>query len=124
MISPKNPVWLHRAAPVKSRRVLDAMPCVVIIAEKGNGMVDAFLMFWACGIVNGENLGKTHHSPMTDFAKNNEKNGRQSCSGLGTHIRFVDGVPKIVWLSQPQHDSGQAFNYKLLSSNRFNFSGP
>jgi hypothetical protein len=58
----KDPVWLRGIVPEKSGRVTNAKTCVVIIADKGNGVVDAFfIMFWAFnwgGIFNGENLGK------------------------------------------------------------------
>jgi hypothetical protein len=57
----KDPAWLNGIAPNKNGIIESAKTCVVIIADKGNGVLDAFfVMFWAFnwgGNVLGHNLG-------------------------------------------------------------------
>jgi len=97
--------WLNGVAPDADGKVPDAKTCAVIVVDKGNGMVDAFyVMFWAFnwgGMTLGQNLG----DHIGDWEH--------------VMVRFQDGVPKLVWLSQ--HASGQAFDYPVLA-NRYNSS--
>ena len=56
-----HPLWLRGILPDKAGRVPGAKTCCVIVADKGNGMVDAFWMFFYAynygGVVLDMNLG-------------------------------------------------------------------
>ena len=57
----KVPAWINGITPDSNGVVHNGKTCVVIVADKGNGIVDAFfVMFWAFnwgGRVLGETLG-------------------------------------------------------------------
>lgn len=58
----KNPAWLKGVAPDANGKTQGATSCVVVVADKGNGIVDAFYFhFYAFnygGITLGKVLGK------------------------------------------------------------------
>ncbi|KAF2397527.1 hypothetical protein EJ06DRAFT_533129 [Trichodelitschia bisporula] len=98
----KTPNWLKGVTPNVDGLTKDATTCTVIVVEKGNGTVDAFYMYFYAfnwgGIVLGKNLG----NHVGDWEH--------------TMVRFVNGEPKSVWLSQ--HSGGQAFAYKTLQKDK------
>jgi hypothetical protein len=57
----KNPAWLNGVKPDANGKTNGATSCVVIVADKGNGIVDAFYMYFYAfnwgGIVLNQNLG-------------------------------------------------------------------
>jgi len=57
----KNPTWLNGVKPDADGKTGDAKSCAVIVVDKGNGMVDAFYMYFYAfnwgGIVLDKNLG-------------------------------------------------------------------
>ncbi|KAL5392811.1 hypothetical protein DPSP01_000509 [Paraphaeosphaeria sporulosa] len=85
-----QPTWLRGIQPSASG---DEKTCAVIVVDKGNGVVDAFYMyFWAFnwgGVVLGNQLG----DHVGDWEHN--------------LVRFEHGVPTAMWFSQ--HANGEAF---------------
>ncbi|KAI9675047.1 MAG: hypothetical protein M1817_001453 [Caeruleum heppii] len=93
-----QPAWLEGVAPDATGKINGAVPCAVIVNDKGNGVVDAFYMyFWAWnrgpkifGQDIGDHVGDWEH----------------------IMIRFQDGKPQALWYSQ--HARGQAFTYAAV----------
>ena len=58
----KNPAWLLGVVPDSEGKVHNAKTCVIIVAEKDNGIVDVFYVYFYAfnwgGKVLGDNLGK------------------------------------------------------------------
>ena len=58
----KNPVWLCGVNPDSEGRVHNAKTCVIIVAEKDDGIVDVFYVYFYAfnwgGKVLGQNLGE------------------------------------------------------------------
>ncbi|KAF2823080.1 hypothetical protein CC86DRAFT_75920 [Ophiobolus disseminans] len=91
-----NPAWLEGQKTYGNE---DDKTGVVVVVDKGEGVVDAFYFyFWAFnwgGIVLGKQLG----DHVGDWEHN--------------MIRFINGVPKYIWLSQ--HSNGEAFTFEALT---------
>ncbi|KAL2064657.1 hypothetical protein VTL71DRAFT_3795 [Oculimacula yallundae] len=93
------PKFLHGQKPDPvTYRTDNAKSCVVIVVDKGNGVIDAFYMYWyifndgpkAIGHQVGNHLGDWEHNM----------------------IRFQNGTPTAVWYSQ--HEFGFAFTYAAV----------
>jgi hypothetical protein len=58
----ENPAWLDGIKPGPDGKIPNAKTCTVIVADKGNGTVDAFYIYFYAfnwgGVVLGDNLGK------------------------------------------------------------------
>ncbi|RFU26467.1 hypothetical protein B7463_g9875, partial [Scytalidium lignicola] len=98
----RNPSYLFGVLPdPHTFKTAGAISSAVIVHDHGNGVVDAFYMYFYAfnqglqiiGQVQGDHVGDWEHSA----------------------IRFQDGKPISVWLSQ--HDFGQAFTYNALLKN-------
>ncbi|KAF2275968.1 uncharacterized protein EI97DRAFT_433902 [Westerdykella ornata] len=96
----ENPAaaWLKGTKPDSNGKTQGAVPAAVIVADKGDGVVDAFYMFFYAYNYGGNVL-------------------RIKQLNFGNHvgdfehlmIRFRNGAPEYVWYSQ--HANGQAFSY-------------
>ncbi|KAL8762831.1 MAG: hypothetical protein Q9184_001217 [Pyrenodesmia sp. 2 TL-2023] len=109
----KAPAWLNGVKPDKeSHTTVGATSAAVIVNDRGNGMVDAFYMYFTANNFGGRILGQNvnehvgvclHSSSsfriLADRAKDWEHN----------MIRFIYGKPTQVWFSQ--HGFGEAFSY-------------
>lgn len=93
-----QPQWLGGVRPDSTGKTGGAISSAVIVADKGNGLVDAFYFYFYAfddgGIVLGMNLG----NHIGDWEHN--------------MVRFQNGVPQAVWYSQ--HSAGQAFKYSVV----------
>ncbi|CZS91374.1 uncharacterized protein RAG0_02018 [Rhynchosporium agropyri] len=94
-----RPDFLHGQAPDPlTYRTDNATSCVVIVVDKGDGVIDAFYMYWyifndgpaALGHQVGNHLGDWEHNM----------------------IRFRNGTPTAVWYSQ--HEFGLALTYPAV----------
>ena len=94
----KDPAWIKGVRPDTTGKTSDAISAAVIVADKGNGMVDVFYFYYYIynrgATVLGQNLG----NHMGDWEHN--------------MVRFQDGVPQALWYSQ--HSGGQSFTYKAV----------
>jgi hypothetical protein len=58
----KNPEWLHGVTPDSEGKIQNAKTCVIIVAEKDNGIVDVFYIYFYAfnwgGKVLGQNFGE------------------------------------------------------------------
>ncbi|KIW07489.1 hypothetical protein, variant [Verruconis gallopava] len=94
----KNPPWILGTTPDANGKTENAISSVVIVADKGNGLVDAFYFYFNSfddgGIVLDQNLG----NHVGDWEHN--------------MVRFQNGVPQAIWFSQ--HSGGQSFTYKAV----------
>ncbi|KAF2202175.1 hypothetical protein GQ43DRAFT_6208 [Delitschia confertaspora ATCC 74209] len=100
----KNPAWLTGVKPDASGKTNDAVSAAVIVNDKGNGVVDAFYMYFFAYDWGGTVLGITElnfGNHVGDWEHN--------------MIRFKDGKPQHVWYSQ--HANGQAFSYSTVQKN-------
>jgi hypothetical protein len=94
----KNPQWILGTTPDATGKTGNAVTAAVIVADKGNGLVDAFYFYFNSfdygGIVLGQNLG----NHVGDWEHN--------------MVRFQNGVPQGLWYSQ--HSGGQSFKYSAV----------
>ncbi len=115
-----NPSWLYGVSPDPvTGETVGAKSCAIIVTDHGNGVVDAFYMYFyafnlgltVLGQVLGDHVGDWEH----------------------TMLRFTNGTPTSMWFSQ--HDvciyhhvspaarlltarqSGQVFTYDAVSKN-------
>ncbi|KAF2220247.1 hypothetical protein BDZ85DRAFT_204142 [Elsinoe ampelina] len=94
-----NPAWLNGVTPDSCGSTRDAIASTIIVVDKGNGVVDAFYMYfyaynWGGTILNfnvGNHVGDWEHNV----------------------VRFNNGQPQQVWYSQ--HANGEAFSYSAVS---------
>lgn len=93
------PDYLHGNLPdSKTLKTVDARSCAVVVADKGNGIKDAFYMYFytfnqgpsVSGHELGDHLGDWEHNM----------------------IRFENGQPKSIWYSQ--HEYGAAYTYDAV----------
>ncbi|KAF2445806.1 hypothetical protein P171DRAFT_386640 [Karstenula rhodostoma CBS 690.94] len=93
-----HPAWLNGIQTDADGGTGDEKTSAVIVVDKGNGVVDAFYMyFWAFnwgGVVLGNQLG----DHVGDWEHN--------------LVRFEHGVPTAVWFAQ--HANGEAFAFKTV----------
>jgi hypothetical protein len=92
------PPWLHGVRPDNSGETQNATSCAIIVNDKGNGIVDAFYMYFYAFNLGDSILNEFAGSHVGDWEHN--------------MIRFLDGKPQAVWYSQ--HTSGEAFAYNVL----------
>lgn len=111
----KNPSWIKGVTPNAQGKTENATTSVIITTDKGNGIVDAFYMYfyaynWGGKVLNWINLGRSGHAhwnhSLIFFLGNHVGDWEHNM------IRFQNGVPTYIWYSQ--HSDGQAFNYKIL----------
>ncbi|GAM88948.1 hypothetical protein ANO11243_069820 [Dothideomycetidae sp. 11243] len=94
------PSWLRGVPPDATGSTGSAISCAIITCDKGNGIVDAFYMYFYA--YNWGGLLKIFNFETGDHVGDWEHNA----------IRFVNGVPQSVWYSQ--HSNGQAFTYSAV----------
>ena len=100
-----NPPWLYGVLPDPvTFETVNARSCAIIVNDHGKGLVDAFYMYFYAfnmgetvfGQVLGDHVGDWEHSM----------------------VRFVNGTPSAVWLSQ--HDVSpsreRSVNRRLMSN--------
>ncbi|KAJ4399185.1 hypothetical protein N0V91_009642 [Didymella pomorum] len=93
-----DPQWLKG---VEDLRAGNAHTGAIIVVEKEQGVVDVFyFVFWAYNY-GGEVLGKNLGNHVGDWEH--------------VMIRFKNGTPKKVWLSQ--HANGEAYTFRALEKN-------
>ncbi|KAI9778819.1 MAG: hypothetical protein M1839_007909 [Geoglossum umbratile] len=98
----KNPPWLYGVLPdPTTHKTVGARSCAVIVSDRGNGIVDAFYMYFYAFNLGNVVLGQTLGNHVGDWEH--------------TMVRFKDGKPIAMWFSQ--HDAGQAFTYDAVSKN-------
>ncbi|KAE9378257.1 hypothetical protein N431DRAFT_541778 [Stipitochalara longipes BDJ] len=94
------PPWFNGTLPDPvTGETAGVTSCAIIVNDHGNGLVDAYYMYFYAfnlgdniyGQLLGNHVGDWEHSM----------------------VRFQNGTPISVWLSQ--HEYGQAFTYKALS---------
>lgn len=95
----QNPAWLFGVTPDASGKTNGAVSSTIIVNDHGNGLVDAFYMYFYSFDFGGVyfdyfNIG----NHVGDWEHN--------------MIRFQDGQPQTVWYSQ--HANGEAFDYDIL----------
>ncbi|KAI9821507.1 MAG: hypothetical protein M1832_003355 [Thelocarpon impressellum] len=94
-----NPAWLNGVAPDADGKTNDAVSAVIVITDKGDGVVDAFYFYFYANNWGGIVLGLEVNNHVGDWEHN--------------MIRFRNGVPQTIWYSQ--HGNGQAFTYNAVS---------
>ncbi|KAG0646522.1 Topoisomerase I damage affected 6 [Hyphodiscus hymeniophilus] len=95
------PGYLHGQAPnKKTLQTENAVSAVIIVVEKGDGVVDAFYMYFYTFNQGPSAIGKDNIAFVGTPADRIREHNM---------IRFRDGMPTVVWYSQ--HEYGQAFLY-------------
>ncbi|KAI6247527.1 putative vacuolar protein sorting-associated protein TDA6 [Erysiphe necator] len=93
-----DPAFLQGTQPNENGKTVDATSCVVIVTDHGDGIIDAFYMYFYSfnqgNVVLSQELG----DHVGDWEH--------------TMVRFKNGAPDALWLSQ--HSSGQAFSYEIM----------
>ncbi|KAF5384561.1 hypothetical protein D9757_006429 [Collybiopsis confluens] len=105
------PSWLYGQGPDSSGRIHDAVPCIVILVEKGLRELDAFF-FYFYSYDQGGNITQVLE-PLDSLFK--DEPAVMQGMHFGNHIgdwehnmiRFNDGKPIGMYYSQ--HSDGQAF---------------
>ncbi|TVY84059.1 putative vacuolar protein sorting-associated protein TDA6 [Lachnellula suecica] len=93
------PSWLTGVVPSSSTGATEnATSCVIILAPKPGGVLDAFYMYFYAYNQGNTVLGRELGDHIGDWEHN--------------MIRFVDGEPSAVWFSQ--HGNGEAFTYAAV----------
>lgn len=112
----KTPKYLFGQAPsTKTLQTEKAISAVIIVVEKGNGVVDAFYMYFytfnqgpsVYGFELGDHLGDWYGYHGNFFPDPADAKFREH-----NMVRFQDGLPTAVWYSQ--HDFGEAFAYAAV----------
>ncbi|PNS19617.1 hypothetical protein CAC42_7461 [Sphaceloma murrayae] len=93
-----SPAWLNGVLPDAYGSTVDAIPGTVVVVDKGNGVVDAFYMYFYANNWGGEILNFNVGNHVGDWEHN--------------VIRFNNGVPSQIWYSQ--HSNGEAFTYTTI----------
>ncbi|MCJ1362507.1 hypothetical protein MMC16_001610 [Acarospora aff. strigata] len=97
-----NSQWLYGVLPDPiTHETRGAKTCAIIVNDHGNGVVDAFYMYFYAF-----NLGNTVNGQVL---------GNHVGDWEHTMVRFINERPTAVWFSQ--HENGQAFTYSALSKN-------
>ncbi|KAF2132333.1 hypothetical protein P153DRAFT_394487 [Dothidotthia symphoricarpi CBS 119687] len=97
----KNPSWIKGTKPDASGKTNNAITASVIVNDKGNGVVDAFYMYFYAYNYGGEVLGWK----ALNF-------GNHVGDWEHTMVRFTNGLPTAIWYSQ--HANGEAFTYAAV----------
>ncbi|KAF2857018.1 hypothetical protein T440DRAFT_512993 [Plenodomus tracheiphilus IPT5] len=98
----KNPGWIEGTRPDDHGKTGDAVTAVVIVADKGEGVVDVFYMYFYAYNYGGDVLGL----PSLNF-------GNHVGDWEHTMLRFQNDSPQAIWYSQ--HANGQAFTYPTIT---------
>lgn len=93
-----SPAWLKGVAPDSAGKTNQATTAAIITTDHGNGLVDAFYMYFYAYNQGNTVLGQELGDHIGDWEHN--------------MVRFQDGVPQTVWYSQ--HSNGQAFTYDVV----------
>lgn len=93
-----NPAWLYGVTPDSTGRTNDAVSCAIIVNDHGNGLVDAFYMYFYAFDYGGNYVGFNIGDHVGDWEHN--------------MVRFQNGTPQAIWYSQ--HDNGEAFEYNIV----------
>jgi len=94
----EDPKWLDGVVPNSAGKTTNAVSAAIIVNDHGDGLVDAFYMyFYAYNMGNtvlfqelGDHIGDWEHNM----------------------IRFQDGRPQAIWYSQ--HGNGEAFQFDVV----------
>lgn len=90
--------FLRGTTPNEAGETEDATTSVVIVNDKGDGVVDVFYFYFYSFDWGGRYLGMNIGNHVADWEHN--------------MVRFRDGEPRAVWYSQ--HAQGQAFEYQAV----------
>ena len=96
------PSWYHGVALDASGRTENAISCTIITVDHGSGLLDAFYSYFYAYNQGDSVLG----NPSLQF-------GDHVGDWEHTMMRFQNGVPQAIWLSQ--HTVGEAFTYSAMS---------
>ncbi|KAI0994522.1 hypothetical protein K3495_g13660, partial [Podosphaera aphanis] len=94
----RNPKFLEGTVPDENRETKGATSCVVIVTDHGDGIVDAFYMYFYSFNQGNKIISKELGNHVGDWEHN--------------MIRFKDERPESLWYSQ--HADGQAFLYSAV----------
>ncbi|KAF1848696.1 uncharacterized protein K460DRAFT_278395 [Cucurbitaria berberidis CBS 394.84] len=104
-----DPKWLKGVETDANGGTGEEKTGVIVVVDKGDGIVDAFYFYFFAfnwgGVVLEKQLGallSLSHPRVGDHVGDWEHN----------MIRFKNGVPKAVWLSQ--HSNGEAYTFSCL----------
>ncbi|KAH8752453.1 hypothetical protein F5882DRAFT_445216 [Hyaloscypha sp. PMI_1271] len=94
-----DPPWLYGVLPDPvTGKTVGARSCAIIVNDHGGGLVDAYYMYFYAFNYGSVVLGQLLGNHVGDWEH--------------TMVRFKEGIPISVWLSQ--HEYGQAFTYDAL----------
>ena len=96
-----NAGWFKGVIPDGSGRTENAISSVIITVNHGSGLLDAFYFYFYAFNMGNMILG----SPYLIF-------GDHVGDWEHTMVRFLNGVPQAIWLSQ--HEVGEAFTYSAM----------
>ncbi|KAH8712234.1 hypothetical protein GQ44DRAFT_762697 [Phaeosphaeriaceae sp. PMI808] len=94
-----NPKWLEGIQVDSNGGTGDEKTGVIVVVDKGEGIVDAFYFYFFAFNWGGIVLGKQLGDHVGDWEHN--------------MIRFINGVPTYIWLSQ--HSNGEAFTFAAMN---------
>ena len=94
----QNPTWLNGVKPDSDGKTDGASSCAIIVNDHGDGLVDAFYMYFYAFNQGGTYLGQAFGNHVGDWEHN--------------MVRFQNGEPQALWYSQ--HDNGEAFVYDVV----------
>ncbi|KAH7378320.1 hypothetical protein BKA66DRAFT_149445 [Pyrenochaeta sp. MPI-SDFR-AT-0127] len=98
----KSPKWLEGVQVDANGGTGESKTGVVIVVDKGGGVVDAFYFYFYANNWGGVVLAKELGDHVGDWEHN--------------MIRFNNGVPQSVWLSQ--HANGAAYTFSSLNKDK------
>ncbi|KAH8601665.1 hypothetical protein B0O99DRAFT_197248 [Bisporella sp. PMI_857] len=90
-----HPSWLEGIVPDSNGRTDGAISCVIVINDHGDGVVDAFYMYFYAFNRGNTVLGQELGDHIGDWEHN--------------MVRFENGKPQALWFSQ--HGYGDAYEY-------------
>lgn len=94
----KDPQWIKGIRPDTSGKTNGGTTAAVIVADKGNGLVDVFYFYYFIYNKGTTVLGQDLGNHMGDWEHN--------------MVRFQNGIPQAVWYSA--HSGGQSFAYNAV----------
>lgn len=109
--------WIKGVKPDSNGKTQGAVSAAVIVADKGDGVVDAFYMYFYGYNYGGNVLRiKQLNFGMFLFIRHlhttNIFQGNHVGDWEHTMVRFRNSVPEYVWYSQ--HANGEAFSYDTV----------
>ncbi|KAG4027118.1 hypothetical protein MFRU_033g00880 [Monilinia fructicola] len=94
-----SPAYLTGVVPSSATgRTQNAISCAVILSDHGDGLMDAYYMYFYAYNQGNTVLGQELGDHIGDWEHN--------------MIRFVNGTPQAIWYSQ--HGNGEAFLYSVV----------